>query len=62
MDLRTELRAIKVPTTVILGRHDPVIDDENRQPARREPAPSSSSTPRTSPNVEQPDAFVRAVG
>ena len=31
MDLRGELRRIKVPTTVILGRHDPVIGDEQKR-------------------------------
>jgi 3-oxoadipate enol-lactonase len=31
MDLRDELRRIKVPTTVIFGRHDPVTGDEPKQ-------------------------------
>ena len=31
MDLRNELSRIKVPTTVIFGRHDPVTGDEPRR-------------------------------
>ncbi|MFL6011122.1 MAG: 3-oxoadipate enol-lactonase, partial [Gaiellaceae bacterium] len=31
MDLRDDLRRIKVPTTVIFGRHDPVTGDEPRR-------------------------------
>jgi 3-oxoadipate enol-lactonase len=31
MDLRDDLRRIKVPTTVIFGRHDPVTGDEPKQ-------------------------------
>jgi 3-oxoadipate enol-lactonase len=31
MDLRDELRRIKVPTTVIFGRHDPVTGDEPKR-------------------------------
>lgn len=31
MDLREELRRIKVPTTVIFGRHDPVTGNEPRR-------------------------------
>ena len=31
MDLRDDLRGIKVPTTVIFGRHDPVTGDEPRR-------------------------------
>jgi 3-oxoadipate enol-lactonase len=31
MDLRDDLRRIKVPTTVIFGRHDPVTGDEPKR-------------------------------
>jgi 3-oxoadipate enol-lactonase len=60
MDLRPELRAIKVPTTVILGRHDPVIGDE----ARRLLAlvgPVVELEAAHLANVEQPEAFVEAL-
>ena len=60
MDLRDELRAIRVPTTVILGRHDPVIDDENRGLVA-EAGPVVELDAAHLANVEQPDAFVEAV-
>jgi 3-oxoadipate enol-lactonase len=61
MDLRPELRASKVPTTVILGRHDPVIDEETKillADAGRVVELDAAHLA----NVEQPEAFVRAVG
>jgi 3-oxoadipate enol-lactonase len=61
MDLRPELRASKVPTTVILGRHDPVVDDENRSLLAEAGAVVELDAAHLA-NVEQPDAFVRAVG
>jgi 3-oxoadipate enol-lactonase len=60
MDLRGELRAIRVPTTVILGRHDPVVDDENRR-LLAEAGPIVELDAAHLANVEQPDAFVEAV-
>lgn len=60
MDLREELRAIRVPTTVILGRHDPVIDDENRR-LLSEVATVIELDAAHLANVEQPQAFVEAV-
>jgi 3-oxoadipate enol-lactonase len=61
MDLRPELRASKVPTTVILGSHDPVVDDENRSLLAEAGAVVELDAAHLA-NVEQPDAFVRAVG
>jgi 3-oxoadipate enol-lactonase len=60
MDLRDELRAIKVPTTVILGRHDPVVDDETRR-LLADVGPIVELDAAHLANVEQPDAFVDAV-
>jgi 3-oxoadipate enol-lactonase len=61
MDLRPELRASKVPTTVILGRHDPVVDDENRSLLAEAGALVELDAAHLA-NVEQPEAFVRALG
>jgi 3-oxoadipate enol-lactonase len=60
MDLREELRAIRVPITVILGRHDPVIDDENRR-LLAEAGRIVELDAAHLANVEQPHAFVEAV-
>jgi 3-oxoadipate enol-lactonase len=60
MDLRDELRAIKVPTTVILGRYDPVVDDENRRLLAEAGRVVELDAAHLA-NVEQPDAFVEAV-
>jgi 3-oxoadipate enol-lactonase len=60
MDLREELRAIRVPTTMILGRHDPVVDDESR----RLLAEAGSIVELDAAHlacVEQPNAFVEAI-
>jgi 3-oxoadipate enol-lactonase len=59
-DLRAELLRIKVPTTVILGRHDPVIDDDNRRLLARVGSIVELDAAHLA-NAEQPDAFVRAV-
>ncbi|MGH3133763.1 MAG: alpha/beta fold hydrolase [Gaiellaceae bacterium] len=60
MDLRHELRAIRVPTTVILGRHDPAIDDANRR-LLVEVGPVVELDAAHLANVEQPEAFGEAV-
>jgi 3-oxoadipate enol-lactonase len=60
MDLRPELRAIKVPTTVILGRHDPVVDEENRDLLGDVGRVVELDAAHLA-NVEQPDEFVQAV-
>lgn len=60
MDLRHELRAIKVPTTVILGAHDPVIDDESRRLLSGCGAIVDLDAAHLA-NVEQPEAFAEAV-
>jgi 3-oxoadipate enol-lactonase len=60
MDLREELRTISVPTTVILGRHDPVLDDESKR-LLAEVGPIRELDAAHLANVEQPDAFVEAV-
>ena len=60
MDLRGELDRIKVPTTVILGRHDPVLgDDDLRLPEHFGPVVELEAAHLA--NVEQPEAFSRAV-
>jgi pimeloyl-ACP methyl ester carboxylesterase len=45
---------------VILGRHDPVVDDENRR-LLAEAGPVVELEAAHLANVEQPDAFVDAV-
>jgi 3-oxoadipate enol-lactonase len=60
MDLRPELRALKVPATVILGRHDPVVDEENRR-LLADVGDVVELDAAHLANVEQPDAFVEAV-
>lgn len=60
MDLRAELAAIKVPATVILGRQDPVVDEENRRLLARAGAIVELDAAHLA-NVEQPDAFVEAL-
>ncbi len=60
MDLRADLARIKVPTTVILGRHDPVVDDDNRRQLA-ELGPVVELDAAHLANVEQPAAFNEAV-
>jgi pimeloyl-ACP methyl ester carboxylesterase len=60
MDLRPELAAIKVPATVILGRHDPVVDEENRRLLARAGEVVELDGAHLA-NVEQPEAFVEAL-
>lgn len=60
MDLRAELAAIKVPATVILGRQDPVVDEENRRLLARAGTIVELDAAHLA-NVEQPDAFVEAL-
>jgi 3-oxoadipate enol-lactonase len=60
MDLRYELAQIKVPTTVILGRHDPVIDDESRRLLARAGEVVELDAAHLA-SVEQPQAFNEAV-
>ena len=60
MDLRPELAAIKVPTTVILGRHDPVVDDESRRLLARAGEVVELDAAHLA-NVEQPEALVEAL-
>jgi 3-oxoadipate enol-lactonase len=60
MDLRDELARIKVPTTVILGRHDPVIADDNRRLLARAGDVVELDAAHLA-NVEQASAFDRAV-
>jgi pimeloyl-ACP methyl ester carboxylesterase len=60
MDLRPELAAIKVPATVILGRHDPVVDEENRRLLARAGEVVELDAAHV-PNVERPEAFVEAL-
>jgi 3-oxoadipate enol-lactonase len=60
MDLRQELREIRVPTTVILGRHDPAIDDESRR-LLAEVCHVVELDAAHLASVEQPEAFSEAV-
>ena len=60
MDLRGELDRIKVPTTVILGRHDPVLDDNSRRQLAQVGEVVELDAAHLA-NVEQPEAFSRAV-
>ena len=60
MDLREDLHDIRVPTTVILCRHDPVIDDENRRLLAEAGRVVEIDAAHLA-NVEQPDAFDQAV-
>jgi 3-oxoadipate enol-lactonase len=60
MDLRLELRTLKVPATVILGRHDPVVDEANRR-LLADVANVVELDAAHLANVEQPGAFVHAV-
>ena len=56
MDLRADLARIEAPTTVILGRHDPVVGDENRR-LLAALGPVVTLEAAHLANVEQPDAF-----
>jgi pimeloyl-ACP methyl ester carboxylesterase len=60
MDLRDEVRAIRVPATVILGRHDPVVDDESKR-LLAFAGPIVDLDAAHLANVEQPKAFVEAL-
>jgi 3-oxoadipate enol-lactonase len=60
MDLRDDLARIRVPTTVILGAHDPVIDDANRR-LLAQLGPVVELQAAHLANVEQPQAFAEAV-
>jgi 3-oxoadipate enol-lactonase len=60
MDLRPELAAIKVPATVIFGRHDPVVDEENRRLLAHAGEVVELDAAHLA-NVEQPEAFVEAL-
>ena len=56
MDLRAELSRIEAPTTVILGRHDPVVSAESRR-LLEALGPIVTLEAAHLANVEQPDAF-----
>jgi pimeloyl-ACP methyl ester carboxylesterase len=60
MDLRPELRALKVPATVILGRHNPVVDEENPRLLADGGVVIELDAAHLA-NVQQPDAFVEVV-
>jgi 3-oxoadipate enol-lactonase len=60
MDLRDELRRIKVPTTVILGRDDPVLDDDSKRLLAQVGNVVELEAAHLA-NVEQPEAFSQAV-
>jgi 3-oxoadipate enol-lactonase len=56
MDLRDDLGRIEAPTTVILGRHDPVVHGENRR-LLVTLGPVVTRDAAHLANVEQPEAF-----
>ncbi len=56
MDLRDELRRIKVPTTVILGRQDPVVGDDGKRLLAQVGEVAELDAAHLA-NVEQPEAF-----
>ncbi len=60
MDLREEPRAVRVPTTVILGRHDPVVDDESRRLLAEAVRVVELDAAHVA-SVEAPEAFAEAV-
>lgn len=60
MDLRDELAALGVPTTVILGRHDPVVDEESKR-LLAAAGPVVELDAAHLANVEQPERFATAV-
>ena len=60
LDLRDDLARINVPTTVILGSHDPVVGDANRR-LLEQLGPVVELDAAHLANVEQPAAFAEAV-
>ena len=56
MDLRADLARIAAPTTVILGRHDPVVGDESRLLLEALGRVVTLDAAHLA-NVEQPEAF-----
>jgi 3-oxoadipate enol-lactonase len=56
MDLRADLARIEAPTTVILGRHDPVVGNESRR-LLEALGPVVTLDAAHLANVEQPDGF-----
>jgi 3-oxoadipate enol-lactonase len=60
MDLRDELARISVPTTVILGTHDPVVNDESKALLAQVGGVVELDAAHLA-NVEQPEAFNDAV-
>jgi 3-oxoadipate enol-lactonase len=56
IDLRADLARIEAPTTVILGRHDPVVSDESRLLLEALGRVVTLDAAHLA-NVEQPDAF-----
>ena len=59
-DLRADLGRVTVRTTVILGRHDPVVNDENRR-LLADVGETVELDAAHLANVEQPEAFAEAV-
>jgi 3-oxoadipate enol-lactonase len=62
MDLRPALARIQAPTTVVLGRHDPVVTDEARRDlAAIRGARVVELDAAHLASVERPDEFASAV-
>jgi 3-oxoadipate enol-lactonase len=60
MDLRDDLARVAVPTIVILGRHDPVVSDDNKALLANVGRVVELDAAHLA-NVEQPEAFEEAV-
>jgi 3-oxoadipate enol-lactonase len=61
-DLRAEVEAIEAPTTIVLGRHDPVVgEDARRELARIRGARVVELDAAHLANVERPREFAEAV-
>lgn len=60
MDLRDDLARIKVPATVILGTHDPVVNEDNKRLLAQVGRVVELDAAHLA-NVEQPDAFNETV-
>jgi 3-oxoadipate enol-lactonase len=60
LDLREDLARIDVPTTIVLGRHDPVVDDEARRLLAQVGEVVELDAAHLA-SVERPDEFNEAV-
>jgi 3-oxoadipate enol-lactonase len=62
LDLRPDLSRIEAPTTLIFGRHDPVVPDDGRRALASIPGAQVVELDAAHlANVEQPHAFSAAL-